>query len=76
MNGPDHYRAAERLLRGRPHGEMNLPPSETDVAVAQVHAMLAIAASNLALGGMTDDGEWRRTLELNPVGQPTDSREG
>jgi hypothetical protein len=76
MDGPSHYRAAEKLLSeasytgGRatrrpvtPEGMPIDPATHAAViARAQVHATLALAASNLALGGMDDDGEWRRLL--------------
>lgn len=49
MNGIDHYRKAERLLAGthfKIEGEpFHNPPSERDVAQAQVHATLALAAA-------------------------------
>lgn len=45
MTGPEHYREAERLIE-RAHGiEPELPVSGTTIALAQVHATLALAAA-------------------------------
>lgn len=46
MNGPDHYKKAEELLK-RSLGE-ELEWARLLVAQAEVHATLALAASNLA----------------------------
>jgi hypothetical protein len=52
VTGPDHYRKAERLLAGRtlPATEDGtktywVPATADDVAAAQVHATLALAAA-------------------------------
>lgn len=52
MNGADHYAAAERLLAGRtlPTDEAVtktywVPATADDIAAAQVHATLALAAA-------------------------------
>lgn len=49
MDGPRHYREAERLIGGqRHHGHghiTDLVPDATTVAAAQVHATLALAAA-------------------------------
>jgi hypothetical protein len=67
MDGPDHYRAAEESLFAAKNGEWRGRSLENDevsrmLAGAQVHAILALVASNLALGGLPDDGEWTRVL--------------
>lgn len=57
MNGPDHYKAAEELLardhsytiQGHGDGRYGTPgPSERDIAMAQAHATLALAAATAA----------------------------
>jgi hypothetical protein len=49
MTGPEHYREAERLLAGTHFQIEGEPfynhPSERDIAAAQVHATLALAAA-------------------------------
>lgn len=63
MNGPEHYREAERLVGPRttvsiPSGTTRMGPPTTDMILqAQVHAILALAAAT-ALGSLTatDDG--------------------
>jgi hypothetical protein len=46
MNAQDHYREAERLMAlHRPAHEAAGPPGDTDIARAQVHAILALAAT-------------------------------
>jgi hypothetical protein len=53
MNGPEHYREAERLIAGtdfKVEGEpFHNPPTERDVAEAQIHATLAQAAATALL---------------------------
>lgn len=59
MNGPDHYTKAEDLLQ-RSQGE-ELEWAQLLVAQAQVHAALALAASNIDRD-MIDRGrimQWR-----------------
>lgn len=46
MNGPQHYKEAERLLEQssmRPEGDLDIANSE--IAEAQVHATLALTAA-------------------------------
>ena len=43
--GPDHYRLAEQLLAH------DRPPTGEMLAIAQVHAMLALAAATALVGG-------------------------
>jgi hypothetical protein len=63
MTGPEHYREAERLIeqadtwmdadhgwRGELSTEERLSRRAADLAAAQVHATLALAASNALLG--------------------------
>ena len=58
MRGPEHYRAAERLLARTSRGD-------SDVAAAQVHATLALAAATALSAGTSyhavqaDMTEWR-----------------
>jgi hypothetical protein len=57
MSGPEHYRAAERLLATDPRHQGPLT-----VGMAQVHATLALAAATVAareVGPLGDFGaEW------------------
>jgi hypothetical protein len=53
MTGPEHYREAESLLAGRHFpadpdtgdSAYTYPPTAEDIAAAQVHATLALAAA-------------------------------
>lgn len=46
MTGPEHYRRAEALLAGRNNGGANgARSSEEAIALAQVHATLALVAA-------------------------------
>lgn len=80
MNGPDHYRAAERLLAGTPktnadrergiEGNDPWPPTEMELRAAQVHATLALAAAtalNDFEGGMSapDYNTWMGVAGVN-----------
>lgn len=61
MTGPEHYRAAEQLIEA--HGD-GVP---TMLALAQVHATLALAAataehSAAAYYGDTGNVHWARTV--------------
>lgn len=73
MTGPDHYRAAEQLQQHaapswkQPQGPLgDLAPEErarmraADLADAQVHAVLALAAAIGTSADVTDSQEWRR----------------
>ena len=52
--GPDHYRLAEELLAGR------RPLTCEMLAIAQVHAMLALAAATALVGGGRIEADtWR-----------------
>ncbi len=74
MNGPDHYREAELLLRPRTkfynggQTEAEIMPSAQEVAVAQAHATLALAAATVD-AGMRYDGsirhedQWREVVK-------------
>lgn len=69
MNGPEHYRKAERLLAGAEldmcsHAEGNIIEHNTSVARAQVHATLALAAATISAGGQQAyANEWIGVLE-------------
>jgi hypothetical protein len=47
MNGPEHYERAERLLAGRRHpgGSNGADTMEEALALAHIHALLAVAAA-------------------------------
>lgn len=45
MTGPEHYRRAEELLGGRHNGTTGARTAEEAIALAQVHATLALAAA-------------------------------
>ena len=50
MNGPEHYKEAERLLEHGPHyGRMTTEQWRARVAEAQVHATLALAAATVEM---------------------------
>ena len=50
MTGPEHYREAERLLVGQ--------PTNAILAIAQVHATLALAAATGIDGGYLEETAW------------------
>jgi hypothetical protein len=69
VTGPEHYAEAERLLAGTDEpanpdlgiGAMHYEPSRMELAQAQVHATLALAAATaLAAEGLPrrDDDAW------------------
>lgn len=69
MNGPDHYREAERLLEHADHDVSENWPAQTGehkadiLAAAQVHATLAHAAAVIDAGNAvtwtsSSDGDW------------------
>jgi hypothetical protein len=45
VNGPEHYREAEKLLRDAETFTDPRNPSNANIAAAQVHATLALAAA-------------------------------
>ena len=56
MNAQEHYREAERLLGlHRPAHEPAGPLGETNIARAQVHATLALAAATAQANGSPID---------------------
>ena len=64
-SGPEHYRTAEELIAGvEQYGDDFTPEGLTaQIAIAQVHAMLALAAATaLGTNGGPDEDwrEWRR----------------
>lgn len=72
MNGPEHYREAERLLAlALKHEENGLVPRSVDVchAQAQVHATLALAAATIEAADHDPDG-WRL------IGRPVPAQHG
>lgn len=50
MTGPEHYREAERLIAV---DDLHDPPTSGNIALAQVHATLALAAAT----ALNDSGE-------------------
>lgn len=59
MNGPQHYLMAEKLLKGA--REDRSLDAEYLVALAHVHATLALAAATGTGGRFADDtAEWRK----------------
>jgi hypothetical protein len=52
MTGPEHFKAAEELLAGvEEYGGDYTPEGRSDqIAIAQVHAMLALAAATAEKG--------------------------
>ncbi len=58
MNGPEHYREAEKALEFAWSGESSDP--ELGVASAQVHATLALAAATSNAAALASHGypEW------------------
>lgn len=73
MTGPEHYREAEELISGTvksPEGHVGTPHPHV-IALAQVHATLALAAAvgnNEAGRGQTVDesNAWYRTAGTQP----------
>jgi hypothetical protein len=65
VNGPEHYRQAERLLRNEPW----LPPTPAEVARAQVHATLALAAATALTTDNYDD--WCAATAATSPGRET-----
>lgn len=60
MTGPEHYRAAERILAGvkTPDGAIVVDPGTAEViAAAQVHATLALAAATVDRSGVEFDSD-------------------
>jgi hypothetical protein len=76
VTGPEHYREAERLLAGRMvpadpgmGGLTSAPPTDRELAAAQVHATLALAAAtalNDAEVGMSheDYRAWKQAVSV------------
>jgi hypothetical protein len=76
MTGPEHYREAERLLARRPaHADGRPdrnPPWDIDVAQAQVHATLALAAATALIDEKPRSGsfdawhKWQQVAGVPP----------
>lgn len=76
MNGIEHYREAERLLRESPPLEVYPDERASLLQEAQVHATLALAAASVqrTMNGYTETvraDDWRRMLQT-----PTDQETG
>lgn len=79
-NGPQHYRAAERILDKVNAGLADDKEIDWALAEAQVHAMLAVAAATALTGGPeatdTDRAAWYGTVgeeaQLKPI-EPANS---
>lgn len=64
MNGPDHYRAAERFVEQSHRADLQNGHAAWLVAAAQVHATLALAAATVEPAGW-QPGEfpgWREAV--------------
>jgi hypothetical protein len=62
LTGPEHYRKAQRLVSPPRSGA---DPDPTEVAMAQVHALLALVSSVAlfaAAAGAPVPNEWRTAL--------------
>lgn len=61
MNGPEHYAAAERLLDAAMADDMEAgePGAVSNVAAAQVHATLALAAATALTWSSKDLKTWQ-----------------
>jgi len=58
VNGPEHYREAERLLgKAQGTGSISIKHAEAYAALAQVHATLALAAATAAGQATSYDGD-------------------
>jgi hypothetical protein len=68
MTGPEHYREAERLLRGAtlPNGDINVGTIfQSQIEAAQVHATLAQAAATVeAANRAMGSGEYEAWREV------------
>jgi hypothetical protein len=67
MNGPEHYRAAEAIIHGEfVENDIHAPLISDRLALAQVHATLALAAAVVEVAGSAPflDGspDWWPTL--------------
>lgn len=80
MTGPEHYQETERLLAGTPVSAEDIedrigprsgfwPPTSMELAAAQVHATLALAAAsamnirrNGAVEAVDEAAGWQRVL--------------
>jgi hypothetical protein len=72
MTGPEHYREAERRLRGtRASGGQDRPttysPTPDDIAVAQVHATLALAAATALYSDDHPHRQWLQAAGTEPT---------
>jgi hypothetical protein len=67
MNGPWHYREAERLLAGLKDRDLPTEVAEATAAVAQAHAALANAAAVIAAANLKTDPaerhEWLKAID-------------
>lgn len=59
MTGPDHYRAAEEHLVVARKAEIGSNGERYNLAAAQVHATLALAAATALNGTEPDRAAWR-----------------
>ena len=79
MNGPEHYREAERLLaevrKGYEVGPtMSYQPESCALAEAQVHATLALAAATVATKAFGPQEMWGgHAIEAGPEWQEATS---
>ena len=69
MNGPEHYREAERILdhaeeHAEKHGDAWYLSA---IGAAQVHATLALVAATLEASAQRIDQNYKRPLILRPM---------
>jgi hypothetical protein len=58
MTGPEHYQMAERLLANRPDCQGDGTSEADQIAAAQVHATLAVAAAAAIGSPDLPSGDW------------------
>jgi len=69
MTGPEHYRKAEKYLKDAKESELGSDTERWQLATAQVHATLALAAATAIRPSdyVTDRAEWSAWAEVASV---------
>lgn len=67
MNGPEHYAAAERLLDSA-DAAAGEPGAASNLAAAQVHATLALAAATALTWSSKDLKTWQAVAGVSSKG--------
>lgn len=65
MDGPYHYREAQKYLMQAGQSDAGSSGSQALLARAQVHATLAVAAATAMAGGERGE-EWQNALAASP----------